>query len=245
MAATAAGARLTEAHRQAQARLGAQTVRAMRQLFPLLDPEDLDGSFERWVASALTVVRAQRATSARLAANYLSLFRRLELGGTVDDRFVPVLEERPVVEAVTTSLLVTGVVRIRSALGRHVAFDRAVNTAEASSAAAAMRHVLNGGRDTIASSVAADRRALGWARAASGRACGFCAMLASRGPVYSDDTVSFEAHDHCSCTAEPVYHEGATWPAGSQRYAELWQESTRGLGGAEARNAFRLALAAG
>jgi hypothetical protein len=30
-------------------------------------------------------------------------------------------------------------------------------------------------------------------------------MLAGRGSVYSADTAEFEAHDHCGCSAEPVY----------------------------------------
>jgi hypothetical protein len=51
-------------------------------------------------------------------------------------------------------------------------------------------------------------------------------MIAGRGPVYkSDDSAGFEAHDSCSCSAEPVYREGSAWPAGSEQYASLWQEA--------------------
>jgi hypothetical protein len=30
-------------------------------------------------------------------------------------------------------------------------------------------------------------------------------MLADRGAVYSEATADFAAHDHCGCSAEPVY----------------------------------------
>jgi hypothetical protein len=36
-------------------------------------------------------------------------------------------------------------------------------------------------------------------------ACDFCEMLADRGAVYGEASADFEAHDHCSCSAEPVF----------------------------------------
>jgi hypothetical protein len=39
----------------------------------------------------------------------------------------------------------------------------------------------------------------------SGNACDFCSMLADRGAVYGEASAEFEAHDHCSCSAQPVY----------------------------------------
>jgi len=62
------------------------------------------------------------------------------------------------------------------------------------------------------------------ARVASANSCAFCAMLASRGPVYKEETVDFEAHDHCTCGSEPVY-EGAEWPPNSKEYQDLWYEN--------------------
>lgn len=224
MAATAAGTRLTEAHRLAQARLGAQTVRALRAVFPLLDPADLDGTFDSWLRAVLPVIRSQRTTSARLAANYLTTFRTLELGADVDP-YVPVIADALDTSAVSTSMLVTGPVSVRSNLARAVPLVRALTLAEANSARAGMRHVMNGGRDTIQNAVANDTAAHGWARSASGKACAFCAMLASRGPVYSKATVDFHAHDGCSCGSEPVYRRDADWPSGSRRYADLYQQA--------------------
>lgn len=224
MAATDAGARLTEAHRLAQARIGAQTVRALRAVFALLDPSDIDGTFERWLQGVLPVVRSQHNLSARLAGAYLTTFRTLELGPDVEP-FVPVLAADITEDAVTTSMLVTGPVSLRTNLAKAVPLVRALSIAEANSARSGMRHAMNGGRDTIQGSIVADREAQGWARTTSSKACSFCALLASRGPVYSKDTVDFHAHDGCSCGSEPVYRRDADWPSGSRRYEQLYRDA--------------------
>ena len=201
--ATLTARRLTESHRLAQARLGAITVARMRALWALLDPEALDSTFDRWLLAALPVIQGQRSTSARLAGNYLAAFKALELG--VSARPVTVLDETADPSAVTTSLLVTGPLSIKRAMGRGVPIRRAVDVAQAASSAAAMRHVLDGGRRTITDTVRADRQALGWARVTSGNSCPFCSLLAGRGAVYGEASADFEAHDGCSCSAEPVY----------------------------------------
>ena len=242
MASDPRAARLTEAHRLAQSRLAARTVVQMASAWPLLDPENLDRTTERWLAVTVPMVRAQRITSARLAANYLAAFRMLELGSTA--QLTPVLAETMPTEAIATSLVVTGPVAVKTHMRISPIIAKAMDIGNASAAGAAMRHTLGGGRQTITDTVAADPKAFGWARATSGRTCHFCAMLASRGPVFSEDSVHFDAHDHCSCTAEPVYRRHAAWPAGSERFRRLWDETTVGLSGADARNAFRQALEA-
>ena len=247
MAATTAGARLTEAHRLAQARIGARTVLALRAVFKLLDPADIDGTFEDWLQGVMPVIRSQRTTSARLAANYLTTFRTLELGADVEP-YVPVLADEVAEDAVKTSMLVTGPVSLRSNLAKAVPLVRAISIAEANSARAGMRHALGGGRDTIDAAVEADSKALGWSRTTSGRACGFCAMLASRGPVYKTEASAARRadgrryHDGCHCGTEPAYRPDADWPAGAREYRALWDSTTRGLSGSDALNAFRLAV---
>jgi hypothetical protein len=242
MAATQQGRRLTEAHRLGQVRIGQAMVRQMFDLWALLDPADLDGSFDRWLRAVIPAVARGRQASAGLAANYYRAFRTAETG--VLTQFQPVLVSAVPVQAVTASMTVTGPVAMRSALGSGQLFDRAVETAKASSAGSAMRHVLNAGRDTVVRSTAADDRAFGWARATSGSPCGFCAMLASRGPVYDQRTVTFQSHDSCSCSAEPAYQrDRSSWPAGSAELRDLWDSEVSGLPPDEALNAFRRLLA--
>jgi hypothetical protein len=202
MAATSEARRLTEAHRLAQARLGAQTVQQMRVIWPLLDPADP----VRWLRAARIVVSGQRRVSARLAANYVSTFKTLELGTTASAPPLILAETAPAA-AVTTSMIVTGPRALEAARRRGVQVARALDVAEARSSASAMRHVLNGGRETILETIAADRQARGWRRVTSGSACEFCSMLARRGAVYGAESVSFHAHDACGCSAEPVFRD--------------------------------------
>lgn len=223
MAATAAGKRLTEAHRLAQARLGAKTIRELLASWPLLDPAALDATTIQWLRVVTPIVQLRRGNSANLAANYLTTFRALELG--TSKGFTPVLDQRVTPKQLATSLTVTGPVALKQAMTRGLSLAKAAEVARVGSARAGMRHVLNGGRDTTIASVNADARAVGWARVTSGHPCHFCALIASRGPVYSKETVDFQAHDACSCSGEPLYSRDAEWPPGARQYQELWKQA--------------------
>lgn len=247
MAATAATARLTEAHRFAQSRLGAQIVTLLLAAWPLLDPKDVDRTVERWLRVAVPLVAANHRTSSTLAANYLAAFRTLELGADVPAA-QPVLAELDRA-ALVTSLTVTGPVAVKRAMTSGLPWSKALENAQLGSARAAMRHALNGGRDTIIDTVGSDRRAVGWARATSGKACAFCAMLASRGPVYKSAASAGQGrrfHDSCHCAVEPVYRADADWPAGARQYRDLWDQAKAGKGPDETTaNVFRRLLADG
>lgn len=193
--------RLTEAHRLAQARLGADTVRLLVAAFHLLNPDRLDATFERWLATVAPLVQAQRLRSSRLAATYLNAFRTYELGST----FPPVVADAADEEGLRTSMFVTGPVALRARLGRGMELRTALDLTVAGAAGAAMRWALNGGRETILNTINADPKAVGYERVTSGNACEFCSMLADRGAVYGEESADFEAHDHCACGAEVVY----------------------------------------
>lgn len=194
---------LTQTHRLAQTRLGAQVVAVMHSAWRLLNPDDLDGSFEDWLAVVEPMIQGARQSSTAMAAAYLNAARTLALGP--DGRFTPTLAGPGDPSALRTSMLVTGPVSIKAALSRNTQLARALDVAEASSSAAAMRHALNGGRETITLTVQADKRSVGYQRVTSGNACNFCADLADRGAVYGEDSADFQAHDGCSCSAEPVF----------------------------------------
>ena len=66
------------------------------------------------------------------------------------------------------------------------------------------RRITNYSRDVITQSSVRDPRARGWMRTGTGE-CGFCAMLISRGAVYTKATVDFASHDHCHCGAAPAW----------------------------------------
>lgn len=67
------------------------------------------------------------------------------------------------------------------------------------------RRIVNQSRDVVRLSSIADPRAGGWMRTGSG-GCGFCAMLISRGAVYSEKSVDFASHDNCNCNAAPAFN---------------------------------------
>lgn len=164
---------------------------------PLLDLDDPSD----WLTVIAPAIQAQRSRSSRLAGAYLAALRELKTG----ERFAPVLADSAPSKQVTVAMLVTGVYHQMSNLGRGLQPERAAELAKAATAGAGMRLVLNGGRETITSTIKADDRARGYARVTSGRACEFCSMLAGRGAVYGEASADFEAHDHCACSAEPVY----------------------------------------
>lgn len=252
MAATEAGRLLTEGHRLAQLRIAAETVQLMRSTWALLDPFDLDATTPRWLDVSTRLLVRQHARSAAMSAQYLRSFRAVEL--SISD-FSPLLADPLNPARAATSLTVTGPVAIKQQMSRSVPLTQAVATAEAMSAGAAMRHALNGGRTTLLTNVERDRAALGHVRVTDSDPCFFCAMLASRGPVYKDGSFArsdprftgpgeAKVHDDCGCTIEPVYRPDAEWPGRAREFADLWAETARGLPAGEARREFRRAYEA-
>lgn len=194
---------LTENHRLAQARLGALTIVAMRAIWPLLDREHLDDTTSAWLAAALPIIARHRRTSAQLAGAYLTAHKAeaLGAGATIDLDLASDIHT----PAVATSLIVTGPVALKRSARNLVPFATALDRALATSSASAMRHALNGGRATIARTIGADPDAAGWQRVTSGHACKFCQTIADRGAVFREAIAHFDAHDGCSCSAEPVW----------------------------------------
>lgn len=104
------------------------------------------------------------------------------------------------------------------------------------------RHVVDAGRSAVADAAhngsarfraTGDPARAGYARVLSGReSCAFCTMLASRGPVYQEDTVITRKdgrryHDGCDCIPVLVV-DGEPWEGQKQAtlLSELWQAQT-------------------
>ena len=198
--ATRAGDLLTEAHRLAQAKLSAQVVADLLKVWPLLDPTALDATVDRWLTASSAIVAKKHTDSAALAREYIRRFRAVELGTPIT-AWSPPAPPVAAMEAIRTSLVVQGPVRIKAAMVARTPLQQAVETAAGTSSAAGSRHALAGGRDTIVEAAKVDDRAKGLRRITSGSACKFCSMLSTR----TDFTYSFKAHDGCHCQTEPVY----------------------------------------
>lgn len=67
------------------------------------------------------------------------------------------------------------------------------------------KRIANGARDVVTRSSIEDPHSRGWMRIGAGE-CDFCAMLVSRGAVYSEAGVDFAPHDHCNCGAAPAFN---------------------------------------
>lgn len=200
MASTDEGRRLTEAHKFAQMGVGARAEMDARMLWGRLDIDDLDGSTPYWLAETVVAVNRRTVESQKTAATYLREFRTAELGSPgVATLAFPV--------GTAAALKFAGPVRIKRLILAGMKSADAYGAALTKFAGMARRQAMMGGRLTVAATAGRDRKAVGWRRVTDGNPCAFCAMLASRGPVYRDAAAAdgLMYHAHCGCSAEPAY----------------------------------------
>lgn len=264
MATTTAAATLTAAEQRAQQKLGVlYAALALRLWQGLVKPDEIDGAgYERLLDLLIPQILKARGQAARNGRTYYEAFRVLETG---QRDYKPAGElvtlDRQVIE---TSIRVTGPVAFKTrmeAIGK-LDLDPAIEKALVQQAykktangvaASMMRHVIDGARQQVLEDHKTDPVALGYMRMLkSTDPCYFCAMLASRGPVYKTSSFAasnalFEgdgpakAHDHCACTLEPVFSTATDWTPQSREAAEVWGNATAGKGGKAAIAAFRSA----
>lgn len=244
MASTPLGTQLTEFHYRQQVALRAGVLQDVMRLWPALDLSSIDavtGTWPTFEQAVTTLIDARYGTSAGLGARYFEMFRAAEGVPGV----APALLADPLpAEQVETSLRVTGLYGARSQLA--IQAPNVEKNTLVRLLGSIGRMVGDGGRNTIERSVQNDNQALGYARVTSGRACGFCSLLASRGPVYKDSTVRFRSHDHCSCTSEPFYSRDQPWPGNGRQLRDLYNKVTAGAeNSADARRLFTQAVESG
>ena len=198
MAATDA---LTREYRRQTLALRAVTLRDLQRLWPALDWRDIEGTFPSWLTGVGALVARDRQRAAGLASLYLSQHRRAAgVPGAPDVRLAPQIEP----QRLEVAMRVTTVVAVKRAALAGQAAEQAMANAFVQSSGSATRLVLDAGRETIRRTTLADSRTRGWRRVGAPR-CDFCRMLIGRGAVYTEATSDFQSHDHCGCSAEPVY----------------------------------------
>lgn len=238
MADTRAGQRLTERHRTQQIALRAVFLSELHRLWPLLDPVRLDATAAVWLDLMLDLIMGFHEQSLKVSLAYYDRFRAAETGENdfEAEDVADLVSLNP--DAVRTSLIATGPAHIKhqTMLGTDV--ETSTDTGLVLVSGAASRHVLNGGRDGITTAAEKDTRTVGWMRVTRPGCCYFCAVLASRGPVYKDEATAERAtirseragkeyHDNCVCTAEPMYRDLAReeWPMAHQEFWQLWDDT--------------------
>lgn len=218
MASTAEGKTLTARHQRLQLAIAATAAREARALWSRLNLDDLDGSLPYWLAATTGVLDRRIRQSQEAAGEYLQAYRVAEIGSATAVTYAAA-------PGTPQALRFAGPVRVKRLIGGGMEPEDAYTRALVKFDGIVRRQTLMGGRMTIAASTGRDRRAIGWRRVTDGNPCAFCAMLASRGPVYRDATTAdgVQYHAHCGCTAEPAYSQ---WEpsAEEQRFREAYDD---------------------
>lgn len=192
--------RLTQRHRAQQLLIRQDTEVKVERLWPNLRYEDLDSTFPALAVAVAAVVTANRLTSAGVAARYLRLMRSAAgLRGATSTVVVKKLS----VEQFTTAMRVTSLVAVKRATVEGIPAEVAMRDALVQTTGSASRLVLNAGRETVRQTSLADPDCEGWVRVGRGE-CDWCRQYLD-GEVHRVEGYDFAAHDHCNCTAEPVY----------------------------------------
>lgn len=220
-------------------------------------------------ALGVPVTAAQRQTMAAYllrpmqsarAGNYQAAVRYLNGQGFTD---IPPLREYPVqvLEKVVEDATADLVVDDKPVTEARRDDSLVVEDAQRSTAGTLSRHAQAPARETVQTLADAAGADVGWARMLTGpSSCSFCAMLASRGPVYTSHDAAIgrggnplnlyhSAHlnktgklvgGNCDCIAVPVTDYG-TWEGRESHQAlqNLWEDSTTRQSNKNARNAFR------
>lgn len=208
---------------------------------------DLSNVNESWPETRrmlITLVRNRYPVSVNLAAAYYR--RARELAG-LTEQFQPVRSPQPPEDQLQSSLSATGIAAFYRAVNGGQSPRLAKNTAAVTVSGSASRLVTSGGRETVGRSIEEDGRALGYIRVTDGDPCHFCAMLASRGPVYKTAATAGDPrsagksfHDHCGCSSAPVFTgSDEAWARESDELSDQWARVTSRLSGEAARNAWR------
>lgn len=202
---------------------------------------------EQFIARMLPLIRMYRDRSEGHAARF---YERERFAAVPDaSPFSGARADEVPDEAIITSLTVTGLVRATQAL-EQVALAEALELAQTSLQGAVSRITLNAGRSYSLNAFTEDRLAVAYFRQTGPGCCSFCAMLASRGAVYRED--SFEqsdprffgpgnakVHDECGCVMGTLWRRDTAAPDFNTSMRRIWDEVTRGKSGQAAQNAFR------
>ncbi|WGH21527.1 capsid maturation protease and VIP2-like ADP-ribosyltransferase toxin [Arthrobacter phage Ascela] len=186
-----------------------------------LNPAALDATSPTYLRSALALVSAGRGLAVKTATDYYGAAKR---GAGFDDVIPALGAPKMDIFMATQALLVNGPISIKKQLSSGVGLLAAVETAKAQTLRVGKRLVLEAPRQQLIDLVSKDKDALGWSRVSDGQPCHFCAMLVSRGPVYSEETVRFRAHNGCGCSVRPFFKGEADggWSPDAKALRDLW-----------------------
>lgn len=174
-------------------------MRDLLRIWRGVDPTNLKGTVSPFAQTAAVLIAARFADSAGLAVQYFQDFRRAE--GVTGTAFIE-RPDPPPAEKLAGSVRGAGITGIVNARRAGFPVQAAADQGFVKVAGSAAALVLMGGRKVITEAAVGDRRAQGWQRVTTGDNCDFCSRLAG---TLQSSAGDFPAHDHCDCSAEPVY----------------------------------------
>lgn len=229
---------------------------ALGKAFRLIDPLRLADTLPLYNKAATALVRQHAAASRSLAvAHYMESRKAAGLTSTYRPPAAPLPPPEQVEQSVKWAT--DG---LWSPQGGDLPTLADVQTTEANLSASLEKVTLDVGREQIIEAARADAptvpntvegaapsgRAVGYAREAQAGACWFCAMLSTRGAVYSssksagDDQNRY--HDHCRCQIVPVFGQYEP-PAHVREWTAMWEKATADASGMkDKQNAFQEAF---
>lgn len=255
-------------HQVDQEAVAAQTTAGLNILFPILKFADLANSTQPWLHATSLELEKQYQKSASLGMQFVqnTLWAVDATAGQIHQLPIPFP-----VQQVRTSMQVTGPVALKAAT-RVLALDnqslteglakQAMANAEHGSTGAGVKQATQGGRDAVIQSTRlADvvpesemskrrgQRVIGYARFTDSDPCYFCAMLASRGAVYQENSFQETSkafgnniaavHDHCKCSLRPVFRTADSMDDRAGYFKGQWDKLTANSNGSAAVKDFR------
>lgn len=280
--ATAVGgyAALDAAYRAAVAQTSIAVAQGLLYRWTSVSSDDLAGTAAGWLIDGVGLVLAGQRRAADIANRYTLAVRGIAAPGA--PAFTPPPLRPPNEEQIRNSLEFVAFKQTGREIGRLVAVrdagyaepddreegespdresadrtfqgrrEQLMRDAIQRAAGAAVRHITSAGHRQIEDNVRSDSVAIGWARTTKPGCCYFCAMLASRGFVYKEESFEesnarFEGmgeqkvHDNCGCGMRPLYSRADPLPDRSEELERMWIEMSdeTNFGGKQAVNEFR------
>ncbi|WP_435610074.1 hypothetical protein [Streptomyces sp. C10-9-1] len=244
------------AYRRRQALLSARLAAQILQVWrDLARPDAIDTTWPALRSALAPIVTAARTESTTLARDFYLTTReqaRRDAGLPPEPNFRTAPDPPLRAEQVLRTLDVTGPVAFKQAVAAGRTPQQAIDAAGVRMTGSAQHLALQGGRQVMKKTIEDDEYASGWARVTDGDPCAWCAMLASRGPVYKSARTAgrdhdarftggagFAYHDHCACQAVPSYTQDEDFIGVAEQLYNDWLEQTKWKSGRDAVNAWR------
>lgn len=213
--------REAEAHQKTVADLTTLAIRDLVTLWGSLDTADATATAVALRAALPELVQSYGSVAASLAADFYDDLREQ---ANVRSEYTTVLADPPPAEKIA--------VLARWAAGPLFSGTPDPELVLSRLSGGVQRSVAGVDRGTIELNTTRDPSAPRYARHASANACAFCALIASRGPVYHTETAAGgRYHDHCHCIAVPDWgdYQPAPYVARWERaYTDATRSGARG-----------------